>query len=87
VLTNHEPCNTPLNGLKVDYSTYAIPLSDLSETSEHCLSIEVGNGWWKPKPLKMFGQYTWSDTLATGEPMFILRMELQYNNGAVMLFC
>ncbi len=64
---------------RVLYSTYDV--SDLMQTGGNCLGVMVGNGWYNPLPMKMWGVYNLRDHLTIGQPRFIARLTIRYTDG------
>lgn len=48
----------------------------------NALGLELGNGWYNPLPLKIFGRWQLRETLATGDPKAILRLVVEYTDGS-----
>jgi len=46
-----------------------------------CLGVELGNGWYNPLPLLMWGGLNIRKFAATGTPRFIARLEIEYMDG------
>jgi alpha-L-rhamnosidase len=47
----------------------------------NCIGTTLGNGFYNPLPLKMFGRRNLRDHLTVGKPVFIARLELRFNDG------
>ena len=45
------------------------------------LALELGNGWWNPLPMKMWGRYNLRDTLPHGTPAAKATLEVEYADG------
>ncbi len=45
------------------------------------LTLELGNGWWNPLPMKMWGRFNLRETLAHGTPMAKATLEMVYADG------
>lgn len=65
---------------RIYYSTYDV--SDMVKTGANCLGVTVGNGWFNPLPLQMWGKTNLSVTLPTGRPQFICQLYLEYKDGS-----
>ncbi|NOY58314.1 MAG: family 78 glycoside hydrolase catalytic domain, partial [Calditrichaeota bacterium] len=65
---------------RVYYSTYDV--TDLVQKQENCLGVILGNGWYNPLPLRMFGKYNFRDFLPVGKPRFIVQLNIEYTDGA-----
>ena len=46
------------------------------------LTLELGNGWWNPLPMKMWGRFNLRKTLAHGTPAARATLEVSYADGA-----
>ena len=66
---------------RVYYSEYDLTKELLS--GENCLGVTLGNGWYNPLPLKMWGVYNLRRSLPVGRPMFIAKLIINYSNGKV----
>ena len=47
----------------------------------HCLGVILGNGWYNPLPLKLFGSFNLRKALAIGRPRFVAKVVIEYQNG------
>ncbi|HVS95183.1 MAG TPA: family 78 glycoside hydrolase catalytic domain [Puia sp.] len=61
------------------YSTYDV--SAYLKTGSNCLGMMLGNGWYNPLPLKMWGHINIREALPVGRPKFILQLEIEYADG------
>lgn len=64
---------------RVLYSTYDV--TDAVRPGANCLGVMVGNGWYNPLPLRLWGHLNLREHLATGRPRFIARLTLDYADG------
>jgi len=64
---------------RVLYSTYDVT-SEL-RIGANCIGVMLGNGWYNPLPLRMWGHLNLRDHLAVGRPRFIAQLNLEYENG------
>jgi len=64
---------------RILYSTYDIT-SDLA-LGKNCLGMLLGNGWYNPLPLKMWGRINIRESLAVGQPKFIMQVNIEYTDG------
>lgn len=46
------------------------------------LSVMLGNGWWNPVPIKLFGRWDLREYQQTGRPCFISQLHLVYEDGS-----
>jgi alpha-L-rhamnosidase len=63
------------------YSTYDV--SDLINKGANSLGVTVGNGWYNPLPLLMWGERNLREWLPTGRPRFISNLYLEFEDGSV----
>ena len=47
----------------------------------NCIGVTIGNGFYNPLPLKMWGRRNLRNVLAVGKPIFIAKLVLSYQNG------
>jgi alpha-L-rhamnosidase len=71
---------------RVYYSTFDVtetltapPIS--GSDNLHCIAVSVGNGWYNPLPLRMWGHRVIGATLPTGRPRLIAQLEVEYEDG------
>ena len=64
---------------RVLYSTYDVT-RQLAQ-GENCLGVTVGNGWYNPLPLRMWGHLNLREHLPVGRPRFIARLEIDCQDG------
>ncbi|MBQ6246166.1 MAG: family 78 glycoside hydrolase catalytic domain [Kiritimatiellae bacterium] len=53
----------------------------LVKGGENTLALELGNGWWNPLPMKMWGRYNLRDTLAHGTPAVRATLDIAFADG------
>ena len=61
------------------YSTYDVTAQ--MHAGENCLGVTLGNGWYNPLPLRMWGRYDLRDSLPVGRPRFIAQLEITFTDG------
>lgn len=66
---------------RVSYTVYDVTQS--LPIGIHCLGVALGNGWYNPLPLKLFGQFNLRDHLPIGRPSLIAQLRIEYRNGTV----
>ena len=66
-------------GKKAFYSVYDVTRQLTS--GDNCLGVELGNGWYNPLPLRLFGSFNLRDHLTIGRPRFISQLRLDYVDG------
>ena len=64
---------------RVYYSEYDI--KDNLLHGKNCIAVTLGNGFYNPLPLKFWGKYNLRDALATGRPILIARIRVEYASG------
>lgn len=64
---------------RIYYSEYDI--SDLLSKGDNCIGVVLGNGFYNPLPLKMWGRRNLRNVLDVGRPLFIAKIILLYQNG------
>ncbi len=64
---------------RVFYSTYDI--TDLIKKGDNCLGVMLGNGWYNPLPLRMWGRRNLRENLITGRPGFICQLYIENSDG------
>ncbi len=66
-------------GQQVLYSTYDVT-SHLTQ-GRNAAGLLVGNGWYNPLPLKMWGWLNIREHLTVGRPRTILQLNIEYEDG------
>ena len=64
---------------RVLYSTYDV--TQLLKQGRNVLGIMLGNGWFKPLPLALWGRLKPGDFLTTGDPRAILQLMVEFADG------
>jgi len=67
-------------GKRVFYSTYDVTRQ--VRQGRNCLGVMVGNGWYNPLPLRMWGNLNLREHLAVGRPRFIAQLEVDLADGS-----
>ena len=62
------------------YSVYDITQS--LHTGHNTISVLLGNGWYDPLPMKLFGAFNLRKVLAIGEPKVIANLRIQFSDGS-----
>ncbi|MDP4883287.1 MAG: glycoside hydrolase family 78 protein [Opitutales bacterium] len=65
---------------RVFYSTFDVTHSLTAENN--CLGVSLGNGWYNPLPLRMWGRKNLREHLPVGRPQFIARLQIEYADGS-----
>ena len=56
-------------------------VTDWVQTGENVLGVMLGNGWYNPLPMKMFG-HNLREVLTIGQPKLIAQLKLEYEDGS-----
>ena len=64
---------------RVLYSTYDV--TGQLQRGRNALGVILGNGWFNPLPLRMFGQFNFRQYLTIGEPRLILKLVVEFADG------
>ncbi len=64
---------------RVFYSVYDVTNHLVS--GENAAGILLGNGWYNPLPLRMWGRFNLREHLEIGEPRALLHLEVEYEDG------
>jgi alpha-L-rhamnosidase len=67
-------------GKRVFYSTYDV--TQAIRQGRNCLGVTVGNGWYNPLPLRLWGRLNLREHLAVGRPRFIAQLEVELADGS-----
>jgi alpha-L-rhamnosidase len=65
---------------RVFYSVYDVS-NNLGQGS-NCLGVTLGNGWYNPLPLRMWGRVNLRRRLPVGRPQFIAQLMIEYTDGS-----
>ncbi len=65
---------------KVFYSTYDV--TKQLAAGENCLGVMLGNGWYNPLPMQMWGRLNLREHLAIGLPRFLAQLMVEYLDGS-----
>ena len=66
-------------GQRVLYSTYDV--TEQLKRGTNAMGAVLGNGWYEPLPLRMFGAFNFRDFLAIGQPRLLVQLEIEYADG------
>ncbi len=64
---------------RIFYSTYDV--TALLTQNENCIGVMLGNGWYNPLPLRMWGRVDLRKALVTGQPAFIAQLNIEFEDG------
>ena len=65
---------------RVDYATYDV--TDQVENGANCIGVTLGNGWYNPLPLRLFGSFNLRDHLPIGRPRFLAQLNVEFEDGS-----
>lgn len=65
---------------RVYYSTYDV--TSQLKGGGNCLGVTLGNGWYNPLPLRMWGGKNIRKFLTIGRPRFISQLDILYKDGS-----
>lgn len=66
---------------RVGYSVYDV--TSMVRAGGNCVGIRLGNGWYQPLPLRLFGSFNLQDALSTGRPRALAHLRIEYKDGSV----
>lgn len=64
----------------VYYAAYDV--TQQINTGENVLGAMVGNGWYNPLPMKLFGRWNLREILTIGKPSLLAQLEIEYTDGS-----
>ncbi len=70
-------------GKTIYYDTYKI--NDYLKIGQNEILVELGNGWYNPAPLMLFGKYNLRKTLSIGEPTLLADVIIKYASHTSMI--
>ncbi len=65
---------------RVLYATHDV--TSLLREGDNALGVMLGNGWFNPLPLRMWGYLNLRERLATGRPRVIVQLNIDYADGS-----
>ncbi len=69
---------------QVLYTTYDI--TEMLQNGDNTLGIMLGNGWYNPLPLRLFGKFNLRDHQLTGRPIVKAQVLIRYSDGSFDTF-
>ena len=63
----------------VYYAAYDV--TSMLQQGENVLGVKLGNGWYNPLPMRMFG-HNLREVLTIGQPKLIAQLKLEYEDGS-----
>ncbi|GAB4405804.1 MAG: glycoside hydrolase family 78 protein [Bacteroidia bacterium] len=61
------------------YSVYDVTAQ--LAAGDNVLGVMLGNGWYNPLPLRLFGRWNLREILATGQPCLLAQLHIDYADG------
>ncbi len=65
---------------QVLYSVYDV--TSMMRSGTNAVGIMVGNGWWNPLPIKLFGRWDIREYQQTGRPCVKAELHVRYSDGS-----
>ena len=65
---------------RILYSAYDV--TDILRKGKNCLGALLGNGWYNPLPLRMWGRLNLREHLPIGRPCLIAQLEIRFADGS-----
>jgi len=65
---------------RVFYSTFNV--TEQLRPGDNCIGVMLGNGWYNPLPLRMWGNLNLREHLAIGRPRFIAQLNIEFADGS-----
>ncbi len=53
------------------------------QAGENVLGVLLGNGWYNPLPMRMWGRINIRDSLAVGRPRLLAQLNIEYEDGSI----
>ncbi len=66
---------------RVLYSTYDV--TDLVRQGANVLAVMLGNGWYNPLPMRLWGRINLRDALITGRPRLLAQLRVTHADGTI----
>ncbi len=71
-------------GKRVLYDVYDV--EPYVVEGENRITVELGNGWYNPLPLRFWGKWNLREHLTIGRPKMIAQLEIEYDDGTKETF-
>lgn len=65
---------------RVFYSTFDV--TEQLNRGDNCIGVMLGNGWYNPLPLRMWGHLNLREHLTIGRPRFIAQLNIEFADGS-----
>ena len=70
---------------RVFYSVHDV--SQQITTGDNCLGVTLGNGWFNPLPLRLWGHVNLRARIPVGRPRFLAQLHIDYADGTREVLC
>uniref|UniRef100_UPI0035948BAE family 78 glycoside hydrolase catalytic domain n=1 Tax=Aquiflexum sp. TaxID=1872584 RepID=UPI0035948BAE len=67
-------------GKEVYYAVYDV--THQVKKGQNAIGAMVGNGWYNPLPMKLFGRWNLREILTIGQPKILAQLEIEYSDGS-----
>jgi alpha-L-rhamnosidase len=71
-------------GKRVFYVTYDI--TDMLADGSNAFGVMLGNGWYNPLPIRLFGRWNLRQILTIGQPKLLAQVNVEYEDGSSARF-
>lgn len=65
---------------RVFYSVFDV--TKMLKRGKNCLGVMLGNGWYNPLPLRLFGSFNLREHLTVGRPRLIAQLRVEFKDGS-----
>ena len=65
---------------RIFYSSFDV--TKMLHSGKNCMGVILGNGWYNPLPLRMWGRLNLREHLPTGRPRFIAQLNIEMTDGS-----
>jgi alpha-L-rhamnosidase len=65
---------------RIFYSSFDV--TKMLHKGKNCIGVFLGNGWYNPLPLRMWGRLNLREFLPTGHPRFIAQLNMEMTDGS-----
>ncbi len=84
-LNGHTVGDSPLDPTWTTFSKRVLfrthDVTEQLRAGSNCLALELGNGWYHPMPLRMWGRLNLTEHLVTGKPSAIACLQVSHPDG------
>ena len=64
---------------QIQYNTFDV--TNMLKQGQNCIAAILGNGWYNPLPLQMWGWLNLQTPLTTGRPRLLAQLIIEFNDG------